>query len=225
MSNPYYPTAGPPPPGKAFPVLPPSGYGPAKTMSNAAAHKIALYPGSAKRNNLQGMERAANTYARLPPGTARARQGLKGNVYIEAKHLPVEGWGGEPEVLTHFSGHVSKTPKGPTFGPSTPAIGQFHAKTEGAEGERYLATAIPRGGPTPAFTYMATPARHLNKAYPSGNRSTEVAVGLAGAFSNYARLHPSGSGAFSGPKGQGYKGGRKSRKHSKKTRRGKTRKH
>jgi hypothetical protein len=202
----------------AFPLLTPIGYPNAARANQGASRNIYLGPRSAKPNNLTGLARAAVAYG-APSGKAKARQGPRGNVYIETTTLPVEGWGGEQHT-THFSAHMPAA-----AGSGTTPIGQYHTKTTlnttaaGVGPTLYEARAIPfrhEGAPGFSQLYTPDPSAKAGKAYPVGANAA-AAVAVSRAFGNYARLHPRGP-PYGGRKSRKQTKTKKARKASKKTR-------
>ncbi len=202
----------------AFPLLTPIGYGNAARANKAASAKIHLAPGSAASANIRGLANAAVIYG-VPSGKAKARQGARGNIYVETTSLPIEGWGGEQHT-THFSAHMPAA-----AGAGTTPIGQFHTKTTlntsapGVGPTLYEARAIPfpRQG-VPNFTRLYTPntSAKAGKTYPVGVDAA-AATAVSRAFGNYARLHPRGP-PYGGRKSRKQTKTKKTRKASKKTR-------
>lgn len=200
--------AAPPPTGHAFPIIPGYGLGNAYRIQGIASSGInhTPRPNAFRRNNRPALTSLAAGYTGVPSGHISARQGARGNVYIEATHPSIQGWGGEPPVTTHFSAHVP--------GGREAAIGQFHTRTTaGPAGNARVfheARSVPFSG---NFSMLATPAASARAglAYPAGSYSANVARGLGATYSHYAAAHP-----------RGPYGGRTLGKKSKKTRKGKT---
>jgi len=213
------PYLAPPPQGQAFPVLKRNAARTAYQRNLEAGRQVNLRPGSAKPDNLSGMARSVERFAGLPQGAASARQGRKGNIYVEGVTPVIPDWGGEVRT-THFSAHPPNE-KGSVIGP-------FHARTTGFGGPGqgpdtllHQARAFPnvsyRGNYAPGFTGLVTPAQSTQTGYPAGSKEALVAQGAANAFSKFAALHHLRP-----------RGGRKIRNQSrkaKKTKKRKTRKH
>jgi hypothetical protein len=213
------PYLAPPPYGQAFPVLKRNAGRTAYQRNLEAGRQVNLRPGSARPNNLSGMARSVERFAGLPQGAASARQGPRGNIYIQGETPAMPDWGGEVRT-THFSAHPPNG-KGSVIGP-------FHAKTTGFGGPGqgpdtllYQARAFPNvsytGQYTPGFTGLVTPAQSTQTGYPAGSKEALVAQGAANAFSKFASFHHFPP-----------RGGRKMRKKSRKgktTKKTKTRKH
>jgi hypothetical protein len=192
MSYPFRPATdtGAPP---AFPRLTPLGYANAARANKGASGSIHLAPGSARPANIRGLANAAIAYG-APSGKAKARQGPRGNIFVETTSLPIEGWGGEQHT-THFSAHMPAA-----AGAGSTPIGQFHTKTTlntsapGVGPTLYEARAIPfpREG-APSFTQLYTPntSAKAGKTYPVGIDAA-AATAVSRAFGNYARLHRKG---------------------------------
>jgi len=202
-----------PPAGHAFPTIPGYGLRNARILNTITSRGInqSYSPNTFRRNNRPALTRLAADFTGVHPAHISTRQAPDGSVYIQATHPPhVAGWGGEPAVTTHFSGH------GP--GGKIAPIGQFHSRTTvGPAGNSplvYEARSIPYRG---NFSMLATPAGSVNagRAYPAGSFAANVARGLGATYSRFAAAHPV----------RPPYGGRKTRKHTKRAKKGKSRKH
>ena len=185
---PFYQQA--PAPGFAFPQMHGWNRGPAQTR-NALVPHVQFTP-----QQLQGMAAQASQTTGLPVGQINVQQTRRGNVYLGATHLPIQGWGGQEPVRTHFSAHA---PSG-----QQSVAGQFHIRTNNA-GTRSTARAIPtnlHSGPIGFGAMMSLP--QYSQAYPSASSGFQgAAVGqqLAQAYGQ-ARAQLPGFGMVGQQPGQ-----------------------